>query len=78
VPPYRLLRVAGALAGLVHLLVPARLLAMAEWGYDRVLAIDFDPRPNATRRVRLVGLVMLCGALFGYRMLDERRRTRGF
>jgi hypothetical protein len=75
VPSYRLrcrrLCVVGVLAGLAHLLVPDRLLATARWGYDRALATDFDPRPNATRRVRIVGLAMLCAALLGYRTLRE-------
>lgn len=50
------------LAGLVHLLVPDRLLAIAAWGYDRVLAVEFEPRTNATTRVRLVGVLFLAGA----------------
>lgn len=50
------------LAGLVHLLVPDRLLAIAAWGYDRVLAVEFEPRTNATTRVRLVGVLFLVGA----------------
>jgi hypothetical protein len=44
------------LAALVHLVAPDRLLGTARWGYDRVLAVEFEPRPSATRRVRLVGL----------------------
>jgi len=75
VPSYRLLCrrlcVVGVLAGVAHLLVPARLLATARWGYDRVLATDFDPRPNAPRRVRIVGLAMLCAGLLGYGALRE-------
>lgn len=51
--------VLGTLAGLVHLLAPEELLATAEWGYDRVLAVDFEPRDRATRRVRVVGLLFL-------------------
>jgi len=54
---------ASLLAGAVHLLLPDRLLAMARWSYDRVLAVRFRPRENATRRVRLIGLAMLCGSL---------------
>lgn len=54
--------VVSALAGLVHLAVPARLLALARRGYDRVLAVGFRPRENAPRRVRLVGVVMLVAA----------------
>jgi hypothetical protein len=60
-----LLRASAAgsvLAGLVHLAAPARLLALARWGYDRVLAVEFRPRENATRRVRLVGVVMVVSA----------------
>ncbi|RCU48708.1 hypothetical protein DU504_13945 [Haloplanus salinus] len=63
----------GALAGLAHLLVPARLLAAAEWGYDRALAVEFAPRPAAPRRVRLIGLVMLVGAALCYRLLGRSR-----
>ncbi|MCL9814686.1 hypothetical protein [Natranaeroarchaeum aerophilus] len=52
------------LVGVVHLLVPDRLLAIAGWGYDRLLAVDFDPRDDATTRVRLVGvLFLLAGAV---------------
>lgn len=54
--------VVSALAGLVHLAVPARLLTLAGWAYDRVLAVRFHPRKNATRRVRLVGVVMVASA----------------
>ena len=55
----RTLPVVGSVAGAVHLLVPGKLLAVAEWGYDRVLAVDFEPRDRATRRVRLVGVPFL-------------------
>jgi hypothetical protein len=67
----RRLSLFGVLAGIVHLLVPNRPLAAAEWGYDRVLAVEFTPRPAATRRVRLIGLVMLGGAALWYRLLDR-------
>jgi hypothetical protein len=51
--------VVSVLAGLAHLVVPNRLLELARWSYDRVLAVQFQPRTGATRRVRLVGLVMV-------------------
>lgn len=57
----RAVTVGSLLAGLVHLLVPDRLLAIAAWGYDRVLAVDFEPRKSATTRVRLVGVLFLVG-----------------
>lgn len=66
-PPVRtLLRaisVLGVLAGVVHLLLPEQLLSTARMTYDRVLAVGFEPRANATRRVRLVGLLFLTGSL---------------
>jgi hypothetical protein len=72
-PPYRtlarLLSLLGVFTGAVHLLVPARLLATAEWGYDRFLAVEFSPRPNATRRVRLIGLLMIVGGVLGRRAI---------
>jgi hypothetical protein len=58
----RVSAVGSVLAGLVHLAAPARLLVLAKWSYDRVLAVEFHPRENATRRVRLVGVVMLGSA----------------
>jgi hypothetical protein len=58
----RVSAVGSILAGLVHLAAPARLLALARWSYDRVLAVEFHPRENATRRVRLVGVVMMVSA----------------
>jgi len=69
----RRLSLIGVAAGIVHLLVPNRLLAVAEWGYDRVLAVEFTPRPSATRRVRLIGLLMLVGAALWYRLLGRSR-----
>jgi hypothetical protein len=53
----------GALAGIVHLLAPEWLLRTARVAYDRTLAVDFEPRANATRRVRLVGVGFLVAAL---------------
>ncbi|WP_257299523.1 hypothetical protein [Haloarchaeobius sp. FL176] len=58
----RLARPVGALlslAGVVHLLVPERLLALASTGYDIALDVAFSPRDGATTRVRLLGLAML-------------------
>lgn len=57
--PLRIASLGAVLVGVVHLLVPDRLLAIAGWGYDRLLAVDFDPRDGATTRVRLVGVVLL-------------------
>lgn len=52
------------LAGVVHLLAPRRLLRVARISYDRVLAVEFTPRDGASRRVRLVGILMcLIGAV---------------
>jgi hypothetical protein len=70
----RLVSVLGLLAGVAHLAFADRLLATARWGYDTVLAVDFDPQPNATRRVRLVGVLFVgFAALVGYvlRVTDE-------
>jgi hypothetical protein len=58
----RVSAVASAIVGFVHLAVPNRLLALAGWSYDRVLAVRFQPRENAPRRVRLVGIAMLLSA----------------
>ncbi|MFB6280520.1 MAG: hypothetical protein ABEH40_00675 [Haloferacaceae archaeon] len=72
--PSTLLRagaVASAIAGLVHLAVPDRLLALAARGYDRVLAVRFRPRGNAPRRVRLVGVGMVVAALALARLADR-------
>lgn len=58
----RVSAIVSALAGLVHLTVPTRLLELAGWSYDRVLAVRFQPRENATRRVRLIGVAMVVSA----------------
>jgi hypothetical protein len=54
--------VVSAFAGLVHFVAPGRLLELAGRSYDRVLAVRFQPRANATLRVRLVGVVMVVSA----------------
>lgn len=59
VPWTRLLSAAAALAGLVHIVAPRALLGIAAQSYDRVLAVDFEPREDATRRVRAIGLLFL-------------------
>lgn len=58
----------AALAGLVHLVAPGRLLATARWGYDTVLAVEFRPRDPAVRRVRLLGLCFLVAAALSARL----------
>jgi hypothetical protein len=58
----------AALAGLVHLAAPGRLLATARWGYDTVLAVEFRPRDPAVRRVRLLGLCFLLVAVLSARL----------
>ncbi|MFB6173797.1 MAG: hypothetical protein ABEI39_04065 [Halobacteriales archaeon] len=67
-PAPRSLPALGLLAGLLHLLAPEVLLSTAAWAYDRVLAVEFDPREGATRRVRLVGLAFLVGSLLFHRL----------
>jgi len=58
----------AALAGLVHLVAPGRLLATARWGYDTVLAVEFRPRDPAVRRVQLLGLCFLVVAALSARL----------
>ena len=69
VPP-RLLWVGATVAGLVHLLVPGLLLWAGRWSYRLALRVEFDPKPGAKRRVRLVGLGFLAVAAFLRRLLD--------
>lgn len=50
-------------AGIVHVLAPGTLLALADHGYDRVLGVDFQPGETTTRRVRAIGVgLLLAGA----------------
>ncbi len=60
----RLLWLGTAAVGALHLLVPGLLLRTARWGYRLALAVEFDPKPGAKRRVRLVGLAFLSAAEF--------------
>ncbi len=61
------------IAGALHLAVPGRLLALARWGYDRVLAVEFTPRAAAKDRVRAVGVGMLAVGLVVMRARCHRR-----
>jgi len=70
IPP-RLLAIGAALAGVVHLLVPGLLLGVGQWAYGRLLAVEFDPKPGAKRRVRLVGVGFLLASFF-LRRLQNR------
>lgn len=55
------------LVGLAHVLAPRLLLKSGEVGYDRALAVEFDPTDAAPRRVRLAGIGMiLAGAHLAY------------
>jgi len=69
VPP-RLLWVGATVVGLVHLAVPGLLLRSAALAYRWVLRVEFDPKPGATRRIRLVGLGFLVAAATLRRLLD--------
>jgi hypothetical protein len=73
----RWLSLLGVFAGVAHLLVPDHLLAAADWGYDRLLAVEFSPRSDATRRVRLIGLLMIVAGALGRRATrrDDRARS---
>lgn len=59
----RLAILATALLGIVHLLVPGVLLRSAQYGYGLVLDVEFRPRDGATRRVRLLGVLLVGVAL---------------
>jgi len=58
--------VLATVSGLVHLLAPRSLLAVAARSYDLVLGVDFEPRESAPRRVRAIGVLFLVvgGALW--------------
>jgi hypothetical protein len=47
------------LAGFTHLVAPGVLLWLAAVGYDRVLAVEFEPGERATSRVRALGIAMV-------------------
>ena len=73
----RLLSICGIVAGLVHLVAPRRLLVAAQWGYDRVLSVDFRPRETASRRVRLLGLAFIAVSLLVGRVARRRYPDSG-
>jgi len=60
-------------AGVAHLTIPGRLLALARWGYDRMLAVEFTPRTSAESRVRAVGVGMLVAGLVVMRTRCHRQ-----
>ena len=66
-----LLWVASGAAGLVHLLLPGVLLRVGGWAYRWALAVEFDPKPGAKRRVRLAGLGFLLAAVVLRRLLED-------
>jgi hypothetical protein len=58
----------ATVVGIVHLLVPRTLLAVAARSYDLVLGVDFEPRERAPWRVRVVGaLLVAVGVALGRR-----------
>ena len=69
--PPRLLWLGAIVAGLVHLLVPGLLLWAGRWSYRWFLRVEFDPKPGAKRRVRLVGVGFLALAAVLRRLLDR-------
>lgn len=69
--PSRLLWAGAAFAGLLHLVVPGLLLRSGEFAYRLFLRVEFDPRPGAKRRVRLVGLGFLAVAVVLRRLLGR-------
>jgi hypothetical protein len=57
--------------GIVHLAVPGVLLQTARLGYRWLLAVEFDPKPGAKARVRLVGVGFLVVAAAVWRQLNS-------
>jgi NAD(P)H-hydrate repair Nnr-like enzyme with NAD(P)H-hydrate dehydratase domain len=72
----RLLGALATVAGVVHLLAPRALLATAASAYDRLLAVEFDPRDAAPTRVRAVGAVLVAVGL-GLVRREGAKRRRG-
>jgi hypothetical protein len=58
-PTLRRPRITGALlvvTGLIHIVAPEVLLGLARQGYGSILKVKFDPLPEATTRVRMLGV----------------------
>lgn len=55
----KLASVLNALSGIAHIVAPGALTRIVQRTYDLVLAVDFQPRENTTRRVRLLGVLSL-------------------
>jgi hypothetical protein len=70
IPP-RLLWVGATVAGCLHLLAPGLLLWAGRLSYRLALRVEFDPKPGAKRRVRLVGLGFLAFAAVLRRYTDD-------
>lgn len=68
--PSGLLWIGATVAGVVHLLVPGLLLWAGRWSYRLVLRVEFDPKPGAKRRIRLVGLGFLALSYILRRLLN--------
>ncbi|MXR52400.1 hypothetical protein GRX03_12395 [Halovenus sp. WSH3] len=47
------------LAGVAHLAVPTRLLDIAARVYHAVLKVEFDPLPEASNRVQVLGVGLI-------------------
>ncbi len=63
--------VGSAVAGVVHLAFPGLLLWLGGLAYRWFLRVEFDPKPGARGRVRLVGLGFLAIAAGLRRLLDR-------
>ncbi|MES3518184.1 MAG: hypothetical protein PPP58_11015 [Natronomonas sp.] len=61
---YRLLAVGCLLSAAAHLIAPRRLLAAAAVLYERVLCVEFSPKADAPRRVRLLAVPNLVVSLY--------------
>lgn len=62
--------------GLSHVVAPQFLLRTARVVYGFALDVEFRPRGDAARRVRLIGFVAIVGAVLGWRRLEDTPVTR--
>jgi hypothetical protein len=67
----RLGAVLNLASAVAHFLAPGALLDTVSVWYERGLAVDFEPRPAATRRVRLLGIPFLVAAWLAWRLGDR-------